>query len=146
MTRERSNADADGARQGAAEAIQGADRFHLLQHGAEALAQGCRAHGQVLTAVHAVEASGPHPPRGWLAWPSPSPRPPPHRRPRSSPPQRRARRLADRCSRGGVTPPGWSGEAIARQLGMGRTTGCRAPSRRRHFLNGKGALIAARVF
>jgi transposase len=46
ITRDRSKADADGARQGAPEAIQVADRFHLIQNVAEALEQVCSAHGR----------------------------------------------------------------------------------------------------
>jgi transposase len=59
IARDRANADADGARPGAPEAIQVADRFHLLQHVAEALEQVCRAHGPVLTAVHEAMRQAP---------------------------------------------------------------------------------------
>ena len=48
ITRERSRADADGARQGAPDAIQVADRVHLLQNLAEALDQVFHAHGHAL--------------------------------------------------------------------------------------------------
>jgi transposase len=52
ITRDRSRAYADGARQGAPEAIQVADRFHLRQHLAEALDQVLNAHGNTLESVH----------------------------------------------------------------------------------------------
>lgn len=53
MARDRSTAYAEGARQGAPEATQVADRFHLLQNLAEALDQVFTTHGQVLNAVKA---------------------------------------------------------------------------------------------
>jgi transposase len=54
MARDRSTAYAEGARQGAPEATQVADRFHLLQNLAEALDQVFTTHGQVLNAVNAA--------------------------------------------------------------------------------------------
>ena len=121
IARDRSKAYADGARQGAPEAIQVADRFHLLQHVAEALEQVCRAHGQVLTAVH--EAMRQTPIRqtdSSMAVPVPLPPPAPTAQELAS--QRRARRLATYEQVWALHRQGSSGEAIARQLGMGRTT------------------------
>jgi transposase len=52
ITRDRSTAYADGARQRAPDAIQVADRFHLLQNLAEALDQVFNAHSHALAAVN----------------------------------------------------------------------------------------------
>jgi transposase len=93
LTRDRSKAQADGARQGAPEAIQVADRFHLIQPVAEALEQVCRAHGQVLTAVHEVRPQAPiRQADGSVAVPVPPPSPAPTAQELAT--QRRARRLA----------------------------------------------------
>jgi transposase len=147
MTRDRSKADADGARQGAPEAIQVADRLHLSQHVAEALAQVCRAHGLVLTAVH--EVMRPAPIRhadGSVAVPVPPPSPAPTAQELAT--QRRARRLATDEPVWAVHRQGWSGEAIARQLGMGRTTVFRdlpapiCPARKGRADRGKSLLKA----
>lgn len=121
MTRDRAKAYADGARQGAPEAIQVADRFHLLQHVAEALEQVCSAHGPVLTAVHEAMRQAPvRQADGSMAVPVPLPPPVPTARVLAS--QRRARRLATYEQVWALRRQGWSGEAIARQLGVGRTT------------------------
>lgn len=121
ITRDRSKAYADGARQGAPEAIQVADRFHLLQNVAEALEQVCSAHGQVLTAVHEAMRQAPiRQADGSMAVPVPLPPPAPTAQELAS--QRRARRLALYEQVWTLRRQGWSGEAIARQLGLGRTT------------------------
>ena len=113
MARDRSKAYADGARQGAPAAIQVADRFHLLQNVAEALEQVCSAHGPVLTPVHEAMRQAPiRQADGSVAVPVPPPPPAP-------PP---ARRLASYEQVWALHRQGWSGEAIAQQLGMGRTT------------------------
>jgi transposase len=121
IARDRSKAYADGARQGAPEAVQVADRFHLLQNVAEALEQVCSAHGPVLTAVHEAMRQAPiHQADGSMAIPVPLPPPAPTAQELAS--QRRARRLALYEQAWALRRQGWSGEAIARQLGMGRTT------------------------
>jgi hypothetical protein len=84
IARDRSKAYADGAGQGAPEALQVADRFHLLQHLAEALAQVFTTHGNALDLVN--DASGQQPvtlPDGAVAVPVPPP-------PTSLPAQQRA--------------------------------------------------------
>ena len=124
MARDRAQADADGARQGAPAAIQVADRFHLLQHVAEALEQVCSAQGPVLTAVHQVMRQAPISlADASVAVPVPPPPPAPTAQELAN--QRRARRLAAYEQVWALHRPGWSGEAIARQLGLGRTTVCR---------------------
>ena len=52
IARDQSSAYAEGARQGAPNATQVADRFHLLQHLREALDQVFALHSPVLDAVH----------------------------------------------------------------------------------------------
>jgi transposase len=121
MARDRAKAYADGARQGAPEAIQVADRLHLIQPVAEALEQVCSAHGQVLTAVHEAMRQAPiRQADGSMAAPIPPPPPAPTAQELAL--QRRARRLATDEQVWALHRQGWSGEAIARQLGMGRTT------------------------
>jgi transposase len=121
IARDRAKAYADGARQGAPEAIQVADRFHLLQNVAEALEQVCSAHSPVLTAVHEAMRQAPiRQADGSVAVPVPLPPPAPTAQELAS--QRRARRLATYEQVWALHRQGWSGEAIARQLGMSRTT------------------------
>jgi transposase len=121
IARDRSKAYADGARQGAPEATQVADRFHLLQNVAEALEQVCSAHGPVLAAVDEAMHQAPiHQADGSVAVPVPLPPPAPTAQELAT--QRRARRLALYEQVWALHRQGWSGEAIARQLGMGRTT------------------------
>src|SRR6267142_5270605 len=52
IARDRSSAYAEGAREGAPQATQVADRFHLLQNLAEALEEVFTTHHQALNAVH----------------------------------------------------------------------------------------------
>jgi transposase len=120
IARDRSKAYADGARQGAPAAIQVADRFHLLQNVAEALEQVCSAHGPVLAAVNEAMRQAPiRQADGSMAVPVPSPPPAPMAQELAT--QRRQRRLATYEQVWALHRQGWSGEAIARQLGMGRT-------------------------
>jgi transposase len=147
IARDRSKAYADGARQGAPEAIQVADRFHLLQNVAEALEQVCSAHGQALTAVNEVMRQAPiRQSDGSMAIPVPPPPPAPTAQALAT--QRRARRLATYEQVWVLRRQGWSGEAIARQLGMGRTTVFRYlhtptfPERKGRYDRGKSILNA----
>jgi transposase len=121
IARDRANADADGARPGAPEAIQVADRVHLRQPVAEALEPVCRAHGPVLTAVHEAMRQAPiRHADGSMAVPVPVP--PPASTAQELARQCRGRRRASDEQVWALPRQGWSGEAIARQLGMGRTT------------------------
>jgi transposase len=121
ITRDRSRAYTDGARQGAPEAIQVADRFPLLQNLAEALDQVLNAHGHILAAVNAALHQAPVPqPDGTVAVPVPPP-PPPHTA-RELAHHRQAQRLALHQQIWGLPQQGWPGWAIAQQLGIGKHT------------------------
>jgi transposase len=74
ITRARSKAYADGARQGAPAAIQVADRVHRVQNLAEGLDQVFTAHSQALNALTDARHHRPRPqPHGALAAPVPPP-------------------------------------------------------------------------
>jgi transposase len=121
ITRDRSRAYADGARQGAPEAVQVADRFHLLQNLAEALDQVFNAHGHILEAVNEALHQAPVArPDGTVAVPVPPP--PPPRSARELAHQRQAQRLALHQQIWGLHHQGWPGGAIAQQLGIGKNT------------------------
>jgi len=121
ITRDRSRAYADGARQGAPDAIQVADRFHLLQNLAEALDQVFNAHGQALKAVNEAlsQAPGAQPDRT-VAVPVPPPSSP--RTAQELAQQRQARRLALHQQIWAFHQQGWPGWAIAQHLGIGQNT------------------------
>jgi transposase len=120
-TRDRSRAYADGARQGAPAALQGADRVHLRQHLAEALDQVLNAHGNPLEAGTAALHQAPVArPDGTLAVPVPPP--PLPRTAQELAHQRQGRRLALHQQRGAVHQQGWPGWAIAQPRGIGQTT------------------------
>ena len=121
ITRDRSRAYADGARQGAPDAIQVADRFHLLQNLAEALDQVFNAHSSTLEAINEVlhQAPGARP-DGTVAVPVPPPPPPCSARELAH--QRQAQRRALHQQIWGLHKQGWPGWAIAQQLGIGKNT------------------------
>jgi transposase len=121
IARDRSRAYADGARLGAPDAIQVADRFHLLQNLAEALDQIFNAHRHTLEAVNAALRQPPVPqPDGTVAVPVPPPSPP--RMAQELAHQRQARRLALHQQIWGFHQQGWPAWAIAQQLGIGKNT------------------------
>jgi len=121
VTRDRSIAYRDGTRAGAPQAIQVADRFHLLQNLSEALDQVFSAHGSVLTEVKKQLESKPIIREdGTVTVPVPPTRPPPLARQRAE--QRRARRLAHYTRVWELHRHGWSDRVIARRLGLGRMT------------------------
>jgi transposase len=118
VARDRSGAYADGIRRGAPEAMQVADRFHLLQNLAEALETTFTAHTASLRAVdqardQAVIADG-------GSVPVAPPRPP--ARAATLAADRRQRRMARYQQVWRLHRAGWPGHAIARQLGLGRST------------------------
>ena len=74
IARDRASAYAEGARQGAPQATQVADRFHLLQNLRETLDEVFTAHHQALDAVNTAQCHQPVPlPDGTLAVPVPPP-------------------------------------------------------------------------
>jgi transposase len=118
---DRMKAYMDGARAGAPQASQVADRFHLLQNLAEALDQVFSAHGLALKAVSTALSRTPVlQPDGQTAVPIPPSPPTPQAQTQAA--QRRSRRLATYEQVWSLHRQGWSNRAIAQQLGIGRMT------------------------
>jgi transposase len=151
ITRDRSRAYADGARQGAPDAIQVADRFHLLQNLAEALDQVFKVHSQALAAVNEVFRQAP------VARPDDTvavlvPPPSRSRMVRELAHQRQARRLALHQQIWGFHHQGWPGWAIAQQLGIGQNTVYRylctatLPERKRRADRGRSILTPYQAY
>jgi transposase len=145
ITRDRSRAYADGAQQGAPEAIQVADRFHLLQNLAEALDQVFNAHGHLLEAVNdALHQAPVARPDGTAAVPVPPP--PLPRTAQELAHQRQARRRALHQQIWAFHQQGWPGWAMAQQLGIGKNTVYRyrrmetLPARKRRTDRGRSIL------
>jgi transposase len=145
ITRDRSRAYADGARQGAPTALQVADRFHLLQNLGEALDQVFNAHGKALKAVNEALSQAPvAQPDGTVAVPVPPPSSP--RTAQELAHQRQARRLALYQQIWAFHQQGWPGWAIAQQLGIGQNTVYRdlrmttLPQRKRRADRGRSLL------
>ena len=121
ITRDRSQAYAEGARQGAPAATQVADRFHLLQNLAEALTQVFAAHGQALGALNDAWRQQPVPlADGAIAVPVPPPDVP------TPAPQRQARRQRVYEQVWTFHRQGWTGAAIAQHVGLSLRTVQRA--------------------
>jgi transposase len=121
MARDRFRAYADGARQGAPDALQVADRFHPLQNLAETLDQVFNAQRHTLAAVNAALRRAPvAQPDGTVAVPVPPPSPP--RIVQELAHQRQARRLALHQQIWAFHHQGWPGWAMAQQLGIGKNT------------------------
>ena len=119
ITRDRARAYADGARQGAPEATQVADRFHLLQNLVEALEQVFHTHRTALTAVNdAIRRQGVPLADGTMAVAVPPP--PPTGQEKTA--QRRAHRVECHQQVWALHEQGWPGHAIATHLGIGKNT------------------------
>jgi transposase len=121
IARDRASAYAEGARQGAPQAIQVADRFHLFQNLRETLDQVFLTHGEVLEAVNATLRPQPVPlSEEALAVPVP-----PHDVPRPIQQRaalRQARRQALHTQVWALHRQGWTAPAIAQHLGMSLRT------------------------
>lgn len=124
ISRDRGGAYAEGARQGAPDAIQIADRFHLLRNLMDALERACTRHHAVLRT--AAEATHPRPepeaaPRNRRYSGLPHNRPGPTRDEQRSA-ERRARRLARYEQVVALRASGTSKLGIARTVGLDRRT------------------------
>jgi len=116
IARDRASAYAEGARQGASEATQVADRFHLLQNLREALDQVFTTHHHALDAVNEAVCQQPIPlPDGTVAVPVPPPATPPLVQQQAA--QRAARRHALYDEVWALHRQGWPTTAIAAQVG-----------------------------
>jgi transposase len=119
ITRDRARAYADGARHGAPEATQVADRFHLLQNLVEALEQVFHTHRTALAAVNdAIRRQGVSLANGTVAVTVPPP--PPTGQEKTG--QRQARRVECHQQVWALREQGWPGHAIAAHLGIGKRT------------------------
>jgi transposase len=121
ITRDRAKAYADGARHGAPQATQVADRFHLLQNLAETLTQIFNRHSPAFQVVNEAIRRTPHlQPDGTVVMPVPPSTPPRHTQVQAA--HSRSRRLARHEQMWALRGQGWTGKAIAQQLRMGKTT------------------------
>ena len=119
VARDRSGVYADGTRRGAPQAMQVADRFHLVQNLAEVLETVFTAHASSLRAVESVARQAEVPAAGEAVQPD---RPQQAAKARAKATERRERRLARHQQVWELHREGFPGHAIARQLGLGRST------------------------
>lgn len=121
VSRDRAKAYASGISQGAPEAIQVADRFHLLQNLGETLERVFHGHSKDLkevdeaySQIEVIQTDG--------TVVAPVPLPPTPTKQERLAQQRRTRRLAIYQQVWELHRQGWSGQAIARRLGIGHGT------------------------
>jgi transposase len=128
IARDRASAYAEGARHGASEATQVADRFHVLQNLRETLDEVFTTHHDALTAVNAARNQQPVPlPDGTLAVPVPPPPIPARAEQQAA--QRAAQRQARYEQVWTLHRQGWPSVAIASQVGCS----CRTIERYLHL-------------
>jgi transposase len=121
IARDRSSTSAEGARHGASEATQVADRFHVLQNLRETLDEVFTTQHHALNAVNAARRQQPVPlPDGTLAVPVPPPPTPARAEQQAA--QRAAQRQALYEQVWALHRQGWPVVAIATQVGRGRRT------------------------
>lgn len=121
VSRDRSKAYKAGITQGAPLAIQVADRFHLLQNLVETLDQVFNTHGKDLKAVEAAHSfSSTTGPDGTVVVPIALPSLTVQEQQRTQ--QRRTRRLSTYQQVWNLHRQGYKAQAIARQLGIGKTS------------------------
>jgi transposase len=122
IARDRSQAYADGARQGAPAATQVADRFHLLQNLREALDQVFLTHEHALEAVNTLRRQqSVLLTEGAVAVPVPPPVEPPTPAQQCAG-QRQARRQALHTQVWALHHQGWTAPAIAQHVGLSLRT------------------------
>src|SRR5215467_5615902 len=121
ITRDRAKAYADGARHGAPQATQVADRFHLVQNLVETLTQIFNRHSPAFQVVNEAISRTPHlQPDGTVVMPVPPSTPPRHAQVQAA--HSRRRRLARHDQIWALRRQGWTGQAIAQQLGIAKAT------------------------
>ena len=121
ITRDRSKAYADGARHGAPSATQVADRFHVFQNLAETLTQLFNRHSDVFQVVNEAISRTPHRrPDGTVVVPVSPSAPPRHAQVQAA--HSRSRRRARHDQIWALRRQGWTGQAIAQQQRIGKTT------------------------
>ena len=118
ISRDRAGAYAKGARKGAPGAVQVADRFHLLQNLAEALEVVFAAHAKDLRSAEQARREAVTAEHGTV----PIPLPEPQAKDRVLAVARREPRLAACEQVWRLRSQGYSGQAIARHLGISRST------------------------
>jgi transposase len=121
ITRDRAKAYADGARQGAPQALQVADRFHLVQNLAETLTQLFNRHSAAFQVVNEAMAQTPHRQLDGTVI-VPVPPSPPARHAQLQAAHSRSRRLARHEQIWALRRQGWTGQAIAHQLHLATST------------------------